>query len=415
MGKIILTERQFNLLAKTLMNEAVGVPEKILDSGKKLYDIVIKEIKNIKPGAEVTEFFINDAGLEISDIIFDKLNITLTVQELEGYTGPIEIASMGMGNEFKFDEGIMMQVSNKDKSVDLHINFVVSGEWESNDLIQKFKEDETHTVSVMAHELMHKYSRHMIPSDLIGNTADYQAYSSSGLSFGVPVLNKFMRYSYFIQAAENIVRPTEIASRMTQKGITREQFYDFIVNDPTYIELKGIRDFSFEYLISQLKEEMDYVDVLLEHAQLNIEGMSEDEKIKEVLELVYINLVNAKVEAFDKFFFTAEEMIYNMFGPLARLIGKGKEPSEGKEKVRKKYINYVAKYSNRSIDFFKDECERFNYESTNLMKRISKIYSLILDEKEQTNESILNWDLHQELMEKKYGKRKIQTKYTFKR
>jgi hypothetical protein len=49
------------------------------------------------------------------------------------------------------------------------------------------------------------------------------------------------------------------------------------------------------------------------------------------------------------------------------------------------------------------------------MKRISKIYSLILDEKEQTNESILNWDLHQELMEKKYGKRKIQTKYTFKR
>ena len=415
MGKIILSERQFNLLAKTLMNEAVSVPEKILDSGRKLYDIVLEKLKTIKQKENQYTFKIKNADIEIGDTIFNKLNINVEVSEVDWYDGPLEIASMGMGNEFKFDEGVMMQLNIKDNLIDLHLNFIAGNEWEPHEMVNILTKDETHQVSIMAHELMHRYTRHKKPHELIGGTADYQAYSSGGLSFGVPVLNKLMRYSYFIQTAENLVRPAEIASRMTQKGITREQFYDFIVNDPTYIELKEIRDFSFEYLISQLKEEMDYVDVLLEHAQLNIEGMSEDEKIKEVLELVYINLVNAKVEAFDKFFFTAEEMIYNMFGPLARLIGKGKEPSEGKEKVRKKYINYVAKYSNRSIDFFKDECERFNYESTNLMKRISKIYSLILDEKEQTNESILNWDLHQELMEKKYGKRKIQTKYTFKR
>ena len=36
-------------------------------------------------------------------------------------------------------------------------------------------------------------------------------------------------------------------------------------------------------------------------------------------------------------------------------------------------------------------------------------------DKEQTNESIINWDLHQQLMEKKYGKRKIDTDYKFKR
>ena len=28
---------------------------------------------------------------------------------------------------------------------------------------------------------------------------------------------------------------------------------------------------------------------------------------------------------------------------------------------------------------------------------------------EQVSESILNWDLHQKVMEKKYGKRKIET------
>jgi predicted ATPase with chaperone activity len=104
-----------------------------------------------------------------------------------------------------------------------------------------------------------------------------------------------------------------------------------------------------------------------------------------------------------------------MFGGLmGQLFGGGRQNiNPNKEKVRNKFINHVAKYQNKEMDFFKDECERFNYVATNLIKKISKIYSLIPDEKEQTNESILNWDLHQKLMEKKYGKRKIDTKYKF--
>jgi hypothetical protein len=31
------------------------------------------------------------------------------------------------------------------------------------------------------------------------------------------------------------------------------------------------------------------------------------------------------------------------------------------------------------------------------------------------NESIINWELHQQLMEKKYGKTKIETKFNFKK
>ena len=45
----------------------------------------------------------------------------------------------------------------------------------------------------------------------------------------------------------------------------------------------------------------------------------------------------------------------------------------------------------------------------------AKIYSLIPDDKKQTNESILDWELHQKLMEKKYGKRPIETFYKYKK
>ena len=43
-----------------------------------------------------------------------------------------------------------------------------------------------------------------------------------------------------------------------------------------------------------------------------------------------------------------------------------------------------------------------------LTKKVSK-------KLKQTNESILNWDLHQKLMEKRYGKRPIQKDYNFRR
>ena len=141
---------------------------------------------------------------------------------------------------------------------------------------------------------------------------------------------------------------------------------------------------------------------------------SPEENIKIVLELVYINLSGLKVGFFENMVFSAEELMFSKMGPFSQLFG-GKEPTEDKSKVLKKYKNHVTKYTDREMDFFKDECERFNYVATNLIKRISKVYSLIPDEKEQTNESILDWDLHQKLMEKRYGKRPIQKDYNFRR
>ena len=102
-------------------------------------------------------------------------------------------------------------------------------------------------------------------------------------------------------------------------------------------------------------------------------------------------------------------------GLFSSIFGQIKPPNEEKEKVRRKFINHVSKYKNREMDFFVDECERFNYVATNLMKKISKIYALLPDEKEQTNESILDWELHQKIMEKRYGKRPIQKSYNFRK
>jgi hypothetical protein len=415
MGKIIITENQFNQLTKKLLSEAVGVPENILDEGRELYEIVKNELKNLTSIEGEYEIEDIEIDMTISDVNFTNLNIFVKVDEIEEYDGKEAlIASMGVGNEFNFEEGIMMQVNVESSSIDLMIQFIVSENWDESDLYDAFVKDKTHSISVMSHELMHRFRRSKKQKGLVGDTADYQAYSSSGLNFGIPVLSEFMRFSYFIQNEENVVRPTEVASRMIEMGITREQFYNFITEDQVFKELKQIQNFSFEYLINSLKGQMDRVEGLLEHIGEETEGKSEDEKIRMVLELVYVNLSNAKMENFEKYVLTRQEMMFSKFGSFAQMMG-GIQPSENKVKLLKKYKNHVTKYENREIDFFKDECERFNYVATKLMKRISKIYSLIPDKKGQTNESILDWDLHQKLMEKRYGKRPIETSYKYKK
>jgi hypothetical protein len=142
------------------------------------------------------------------------------------------------------------------------------------------------------------------------------------------------------------------------------------------------------------------------------EKLSPEEKIKVVLELVYINLANTKSESFDLMTRKRPEGLEGFLEHLG--ITQPKKRSKELERFRDKFISQLAKYEDREIDFFKDECERFNYDTTKLIKKISKIYSLI-ENKDTTNESILDWGLHEKIMEKKYGKRKIDTEYNFKK
>ena len=216
--KIIITESQYKLI-----KEAVGVPENIIQEGKKLYEIVASNLKSITTTKENYLFKNIEIDLTISDVNFTHLNLIVKVNVLEDYEGvePV-IAVMGVGNEFNFDEGIMMQINAETSTIDLFIQFIVPEGWQPSDLYNSFIQYETQNISTMAHELMHRFKRSKKTKGLAGDTADYQTYSSGRLNFGIPVINEFMRYSYFIQNEENVVRPTEVASRMTQKGITRE-------------------------------------------------------------------------------------------------------------------------------------------------------------------------------------------------
>jgi hypothetical protein len=416
MAKIIITEKQMGLMVKNLLSEAVGVPEGIIESAEKLYEIILNLLKGMDDYDTRQTFNKDNLDLKISDYTINSLELEVEINEMDNYDGPLVMASAGVANKFNFDKKILMKIQESDNTIELQLSFVSSGDdWNAKEVYDFFRRDRVDLISVIAHEIKHKFDKQKKTTDLIGKDADYQAYSSSGLNFGIPVINEFMRYSYFIQYVENIVRSTEMATRMKLKGITREQFKDFFENDKVIKELKEIRDFSYENLIEKLYEQMDRIDALLEHVGVPYEDMDEEEKIETIMNLVYVNLINTKRDLFDRMTRDVNDGWSTFFGMMGIGSMVKDEDSEGLEKVRHKFLSHLARYINKEEQFFVDECERFNYVATKLIKRLSKIYSLIPDKKEQTNESIINWDLHQKIMEKKHGRRKIETEFKFRR
>ena len=106
---------------------------------------------------------------------------------------------------------------------------------------------------------------------------------------------------------------------------------------------------------------MDRLDGLLKHIGHYSNDMSEDEKIKSVLNIVYMNLINTKVEIFDKMTSTPLDGIRNLFNSVFN--GEGipeDDESENLQKVRQKFINYLIKYEKKPTNNYNSCPDRFN-------------------------------------------------------
>jgi len=410
MKSIIITENQFRFIT-----EALGVPDNILDAANMLYDIVEKDIKSINSIEDEYEF---DGDIEFElggkhKVMIDSYELKVNIETIEGEEGVLDIISMGMGGGFGFNRDVYMKETEPSTTLELTITFAVGENWEPEQLIQKMEEERDEHIASLAHEIKHKYDKQSKKFGLIGLDATYQATQRRG-NFGIPVIDRvFFRYMYYIHGIENLVRPVEVASLMKSKNITKSKFLDFLQTNRVFKELVEIKNFTFEDFINQLKENEDRLDALLNHIGEDPSNMNIDQKIDRVLEVAYIDLVNNRMEMFVRMTeHHMDDMIKfgSQLGLLPSNLKDKVKQLEKTDEIRQKFYSYVMKYEKNPTKFFEDEIENFQYIANKMIKKISKVYALAKDD-EQVSESILNWDLHQQIMEKKYGKRKIETKY----
>jgi len=412
--KIIITENQLKFI-----NEALGVPENILDAADMLYDIVERDIKSIDRIQDGYEFD-GDIEFELGDkkkVMIDSYELKVNIEEIEDQEGVLDIISMGMGGAFGFNRDVYMKETQPSTTLELTITFAVGENWEPEGLIRKMEEERDEHVSSLAHEIKHKYDKQSKQFGLMGPDAEYQATQRRG-NFGIPAIDRvFYRYMYYIHAIENLVRPTEVAYTMKRKNITKSQFKEFLENNRVYVELVEIKNFTFDDFISQLKEQEERLDKLIEHIDEDPSNMTLDEKINRVLEVAYIDLVNNRMELF--MIMTEHAMDdFLKFGSQLGLLPSGTEEKvkqlEKTDEVRQKFLKYVMKYEKNPTKFFENEIENFQYVANKMIKKISKLFAMAKDD-EPVSESIINWELHQKVREQKYGTPKIHTKYNFPR
>jgi hypothetical protein len=108
---------------------------------------------------------------------------------------------------------------------------------------------------------------------------------------------------------------------------------------------------------------------------------------------------------------TMEDLKFIEAHEVSHLLLNHSGPRSDKDEIEADLGAYILlQKHNMSTDRLVDEF--YNRHGIDFDEKLTKKVSKKL---KQTNESILDWDLHQKLMEKKYGKRPIQKDYNFRR
>jgi hypothetical protein len=110
-----------------------------------------------------------------------------------------------------------------------------------------------------------------------------------------------------------------------------------------------------------------------------------------LIELLYINLTNEIIGGYKDILQTDFfEAVFGFSGAKAGAF--------------EKFVNEVLKYKNNPMKFFEYEIDKMHQVSTNMMKKLSKMYALIDNKK-----SIKNWDIHDKITKRT----QIETHYRY--
>jgi len=371
-----LKESELRLSIRQVLLERLGVPEGILETAENLYEDIIRNLDRNTFDESENEYEFNfTTNYKISDLDIDYVKVFF---EINKWNDPSkkDYVIMGFSTPFQSisrnDSEKLTIVSSFDKFI-IKFKFLVPQDWKFEELVNLIKKDKSDIINSLSHELMHAYDSYKSGYDDAPERANYEA--SQSVSFGIEPIDKFLHLLYFTHAVENVVRPTEIAMAIKSGNVSQKNFLNFLKDNETYKMLDEARNFSYEKLRNELKNFIPKIDKIGEILNRTM-GSNDEEKIDEILRLVYVNLINKKAESYVNLM--TSDIIEKMLG----LQGK-------KEENFKKFLRKIQKFNNPK-DFFKNEEKLFKFVANNMIKKISKLYDMTKSE----NKSIKNWDLY---------------------
>jgi hypothetical protein len=187
--------------------------------------------------------------------------------------------------------------------------------------------------------------------------------------------------------------------------ITKEQFLKFLLNSKTYKTLVQIRDSSFDNLVEDLKGYETEIDDYLNNTVDGYDSSSLDidDKVKYFLK-VFAFVTAQKVHEVRKQMLTPITNIFQM------LFG-GSDDNPEADKFLDSTLGDLIKMMDNPNKFYYTSIENMKKNAIKMMKKLSKLYSLIVKDKTITVETRdpMSFEMDQ-LMRKTQKPRKIDTK-----
>ena len=371
-----IKESELRLTIRKVLLERLGVPQGILETSEKLYEDLMEVLEQNTFDENENEYeFDFDVNYKVSDLEIDSVNVFFEINKWND-SSKTDYITLGFATTFESevegDSEKLKIVTIFDEFI-IKFKFLVPQDWQFEGLIDLLKKDKSDIITSLSHELMHAYDSYKSGYDDASERSGYRA--AQGLSFGIRPIDKFLHLLYFTHAIENVVRPTEIAMAIKLGEVSQKNFLNFLRNNETYKMLDDARNFSYEKLKTELKEYIPNIDKIGEKINHDM-GSNDEEKIDEVLRLVYVNLINNKGDAY------IDLMTSNFMEKVLGLQGE-------KRKKLSKFLRKINKFDNPE-DFFKNEEKLFKFVANNMIKKISKLYDMTKSD----NKSIKEWDLY---------------------
>ena len=386
-----LNENILRQIVSRVINEAVGVPNNITNVGEKLYNKLIDKLDKLSSSGYDMNDLENETitiGIDdkINDVQIDSVDVSFKFITHE------EMTPVAYQNRVKArlsSDELSMEYKEFENEIDLNLVFTITPETTIEDLKNYFVKEKSDTMSSFTHELKHTYDQVKRAKANLKTKAEYEVISERG--FGVYPIDKVIRNLYFISSIENLVRPSEIYSRIQSSNITKKEFYDFFMNDTIIQKLIEIRDYNFELFIDDLRKNIEDCEQFLRRVGEYEDGMSEDDVIEKTLNLAYINLTNWKTDALQE---------YLQIGGIQDLMDEimfGRDRKQEKINFLVGYQESLTRYKDDPIEFYKDEINESSSVAGRMFKKLSKLFSLV---KESKTDSIFDFEKYQKLYKK---------------
>ena len=366
--------------------EAVGVPSNIENVSKRVFNFFEQKLQEegdsiVDPN--ITYNYELNGRFKIGDFNFRSIIFNLIFITTDEVDEPLALGmGIHMAAEPQFPEFVLITQKSKDLEFSVRIAIPESKDTRFSQVLDMIQIEDLEIQSSFSHELMHGYDDFKKPFESIKSRATYAGIQ--GVRFDIPPLRKFLHYLYFATATENIVRAAEVHSIMKKARVSKEMFYDFLLSNRTYKTYQEINNFSLENLKKDLLNYIGDIDDILIRLGEEDKYKTDEEKVNRMLELFYINLVNNIVSSYKELLTT------HFFEQMSGLL------FPDKQEAYLKFAQEARKYGKNPMGFFEFEEKKLNRISSEMLKKLSKLYSLIGDKKK----SIKEWDLHQNMLPK---------------